>query len=61
MDRNDDRDAERQRRGAPVPRAAKLAALDKNTLPSYDHLRHIMSKITKYTFFRRGVFSYRIK
>jgi hypothetical protein len=59
MDRNDDRDADRQRRGAPVPRTAKLAPLDKNDLPSYDHLRHIMSEITKYTFFRQGMLRYR--
>jgi hypothetical protein len=59
MDRNDDRDADLQRRGAPVPRTAKLATLDKNDLPSYDHLRHIMSEITKYTFFRQGMLIYK--
>jgi hypothetical protein len=51
MDRNDDRDGDR-RRGALVPRAAKLTALEKSELPDYGHLRHIMSEITKFVFFR---------
>jgi hypothetical protein len=52
MDRNDDRDGDR-RRGTPVPRATKMAALERGELPDYGHLRHIMSEITKLVFFRK--------
>jgi hypothetical protein len=51
MDRNEDRDGDR-RRGTPVPRATKLAALERGELPDYGHLRHIMTEITKLVFFR---------
>jgi hypothetical protein len=52
MDRNEDRDGDR-RRGTPVPRATKLAALEKSELPDYGHLRHIMTELTKFVFFRK--------